>query len=104
VSRQHSRHFDSDPTMGKTETFHWLGDGKFAIETQQDVTDLVEQNRAIFNENTNGFRGEMHRVASIPLVLYWDLKKQGIIDDPERLKRWLNDPDNVYFRTKPGRV
>jgi hypothetical protein len=33
-----------------------------------------------------------------------ELKQQGIIDDPKALRRWLNDPDNRYFRTRPGRV
>jgi hypothetical protein len=46
----------------------------------------------------------MHKVASIPMTLFYDLKKQGIIDDPARLKAWLNNPDNRFFRTRPGRV
>jgi len=43
-------------------------------------------------------------VASIPLSIYYDLKRQGIVDDPVRLKRWLNDSDNKYFRTRGGVV
>jgi len=43
-------------------------------------------------------------VASIPLNLYYDLKRQGIVDDPARFKKWLNDSDNRFFRTRGGRV
>jgi hypothetical protein len=24
------------------------------------------------------------------------------VDDPAAFKRWLNDPDNRFFRTSPG--
>lgn len=47
-----------------------------------------------------------HRVhvASLPLVIYNDLKRRGILDDPKAFSRWLNDPDNSVFRTGGGRV
>jgi hypothetical protein len=38
------------------------------------------------------------------MPLFYRLKKDGIIDDPSAMKRWLNDPDNRFFRTRPGRV
>jgi hypothetical protein len=37
-------------------------------------------------------------------MFYMDLKKKGILDDQVALKRWLNDPENRYFRTRPGQV
>mgnify|MGYP006213542651 CR=1 FL=1 len=43
-------------------------------------------------------------VASIPIHIYWDLKKRGIADDDEAMKRWLNDSQNRFFRTRPGQV
>ena len=48
--------------------------------------------------------GEWSKIASIPLSIYYELKKKGITDDPKRLKKWLNDPDNKYFRTRGGRA
>jgi hypothetical protein len=33
-----------------------------------------------------------------------DLKQKGIVNDPKRLRKWLNDRDNALFRTKLGRV
>jgi len=46
----------------------------------------------------------MARVASIPLNVYYDLKRRGIADDPKAMKKWLNDPDNRVFRTREGTV
>ena len=38
------------------------------------------------------------------MVLYYDLKEKGILDDPKALKKWLNDADNKAFRTREGTV
>ena len=32
------------------------------------------------------------------------LKAEGKLDDDAYMKRWLNDPDNRFFRTRPGQV
>lgn len=90
-----------------TEMFHYDNvDESFTIETLQDVEPLIEVNKAQYNgaPEVGRFRGDMHKVASIPLTIYYDLKRKGVIDDPKRMKAWLNDPDNRVFRTMPGRV
>ena len=100
-----SRLFDESPDLGLKRYWHYDADTDTAtIETRQEVTDLVENNKADFNAAASGWKGEMHKVASIPMNVYFDLKEKGILDDPAALKRWLNDPDNRFFRTKPGRV
>ena len=38
------------------------------------------------------------------MVVYYDLKNKGILDDPKAIKKWLNDPENKYFRTREGTV
>jgi hypothetical protein len=48
--------------------------------------------------------GEWHLVASIPESLYYKMKAEGKIDDQEYMKRWLNNSDNQFFRTRPGKV
>jgi hypothetical protein len=98
-----TRDFDSDPVFGIRRLFHYDADSRtFTIETQQDVQDIVEWNRAEYNEYTSPKFGTMRKVASIPLPLYYELKRRGIIDDEAALKRWLNDPDNRFLRTAPG--
>lgn len=100
-----SRLFDTNPDLGLTRHWHYDDEtGKAVIETRQDVTDLVDANKAEANAASSNWKGEMHKVASIPMNVYFDLKQKGIIDDPKALKSWLNDPANRYFRTKGGRV
>lgn len=98
--------FDYDPTTGTTKWWHYDADRDEAtIETEFKIDDLIEDNKAHFNNTDERERwGEWTRVASVPMPLYFTLKKQGIADDQAALKRWLNDPDNRLFRTRPGRV
>ena len=99
------RLFDYDPLTGATEIFHYdAASDTVTFETQQPVDDLVELNKRLHNAADKGWKGDLHRVASIPMNLYWELKERGILDDQKALRRWLNDPDNRYFRTRPGRV
>ncbi len=101
----HTRVFEVIPESGTKRLFHWNdADDTFAIETQQDVTPLIEGNKALFNDTPNDNKGDLHRVASLPLNLYFDLKKRGILDDPKKFRAWLNDPENRFFRVKEGRV
>lgn len=113
MSLSDPRLFDHDPLTGVTEYFVFDEDtGGFTIETQQDVEPLVEINKALYNDTGDyrRFGGELHRIASLPNVIVMELSKQGILTpagrilDDKRFRRWLNDPDNRLFRTRPGRV
>lgn len=101
-----SRILDVDPVLGETEIFHYDDtDGSFTIETVTDFTGLAEYNQAQYNSKEKHSRyGDMDRVASAPMVVYHELKQKGILDDKKALRRWLNDPDNRVFRTRPGRI
>lgn len=95
---------DTDPITGIKHVFHYdhLTD-EATITAEQDMATFLDANKRAFNDDTGRY-GEFNKVASIPMVVYWDLKKKGIIDDPVAMKKWLNDPDNRFFRTKAGRV
>ena len=91
------------------------GEGGLIIETKEDLTHIIERNKAEYNQFDQTARwGEelfdpKNKVATIPLVLFDELNKQGIcrgfhVIDQKRFKDWLNDPDNRHFRTRPGRV
>jgi hypothetical protein len=43
-------------------------------------------------------------VARLPLHVYFELKRKGIADDKEAFAKWLDDPANSAWRTRPGRV
>jgi hypothetical protein len=38
------------------------------------------------------------------MALYYQMKAEGKLEDQAYMKRWLNDPDNRAFRTRPGEV
>lgn len=88
--------------------------GTFVYGEEQDAEDIVEANKYLYNQfdqrapfvqrQPDGKKESFHRVASIPLVVFMELQRKGITDDPAALKKWLDDPDNKYFRTRPGRL
>ena len=94
---------------GKTTNFHDL-DGKYVIETSQDISGIIESNKAQFNAIDEKAKwGEWTKIASIPNVVIDDLNKHGIMRgfavlDEKRFRAFLNDPDNRFFRTRPGQV
>ena len=86
-------------------------DGSVSITTHQDVEPTIEQNKRDYNlfgdKLTAGKMGEWHKVASIPLTVYdqWKKETNGAIDkDPKLLAKYLNDPDNKYFKTAPTKL
>ena len=92
---------------------HADGDGGIIVETRQDISDNIEQNRKEFNlfDERAKWSNDMfgNKIASIPLTVIDDLNAKGImrgfaVVDQKRMKDWLNSPDNRYFRTRPGRV
>ena len=106
MSSTGKRLFDYDPTTGTTKWWHYDADRDEAkIETVFEVGDLVERNKKEYAATDERARwGEWSKVASIPMALFYRLKQQGIVDDPAAMKKWLNSPENKFFRTRPGRV
>lgn len=91
--------FDYDPLTGITTYWHVKGNGEYVVEKVQDVSKLADWNRRQYND-TPKKHGDLNKVASIPLSVYYELKRQGIADDPVALKKWLNDSNNQVFRTR----
>jgi len=81
----------------RTQTVHADGDGGIVIETKQDITEILEANKAQreFDKQRTGFLNEMHHVARIPYTVIDDLNKQGImrgfaVIDTDRFAQFLN--------------
>lgn len=100
------RLFDTNEDLGIQRHWHYDAEKDEAtIQTQQDVTAIVEENKDEFNQVDERARwGEFTRVASIPLSLFYQMKQEGKLDDQTYMKRWLNDPENRHFRVRPGEV
>jgi hypothetical protein len=100
-------------TQFRQSVAHADGDGGIIIESRQDISGNIEQNRKEFNsfDERAKWSDDMfgNKVASIPLTVIDDLNAKGImrgfaVVDQTRMKQWLNSPDNRYFRTRPGQV
>ena len=102
------RVLDSDPATGITQWFHFDDvTGDFGLETRQDVTALIESTKGAFNpvDEHAPWKGDLHQVASIPMVIYHELAKiSNNFKDQRVIRKWLNDKDNRVFRTRPGKV
>jgi hypothetical protein len=97
--------------IGFKKTYYADGEGGLVIETTQDVTPIIEANKAQYNATDERKRwGDgWERVGSIPLTMIQKLNEMGIckgfaIVDQKKMKAFLNDPENRYLRTRPGRV
>lgn len=109
-----SEFFDYDDHTGILETVD-KQDGKIYHKKSQDVSSYIKQNQAeILNESGN-WKGEFHKVASIPPIFaqIWreELKRMGAeCDNPfdARNKTFLiaklNSGEFAKFRTKSGKL
>jgi len=86
-------------------------DGSIINVSSQDDTELkhiVDGNEKLkFATRHNTYKGDSqfsHRVARIPLIVVEQMMRDGVWNDPERMKAWLNDPANAAFRTTKGKV
>ncbi len=84
---------------------------EITIKQEQEVSALIEQNKREYNDTEKKWSDQLfgNKVASIPFVAIDKLNKQGIMQgfkvlDQKRLFAWLNDPENRFFRTKPGQL
>ena len=94
---------DHDELTGLTQVFHGSADGEtFTIETLQDITPLIDQNKASQNERLNK-SSEMWHAASIPSVVQVEWMTIVGVDLHNKnhwpgVKRLLNSSDYAHLR------
>lgn len=95
----------------RTQTVHADGDGGIVIETKQDVTEIIEANKAQLevDKQRTGHLNELHHVARIPFTVIDVLNQQGIMKgfnvvDEIGFAKWLNDPDNAVWKVYRGTI
>jgi hypothetical protein len=102
-----------NPNNFRQTAVHADGEGGIVIQTRQDITDIVEQNKKEYNSYDEKARWSDNlfgnKIASIPMTVIDDLNKQGIMRgfavlDEKRFRAWLNERDNRVFRTRTGVV
>lgn len=92
---------DYDELTGTIEKMHVTSDQKLIFEQTTDVQELGEQNQTLRNEISRNEKlpDGMVKVASLPMMVYLDLRKRGILGDKAALRRWLNTEEARPFRT-----
>ena len=93
-----------NPLTGSTTWWHFdEASEEIGIQTETPVAPLLDLNKKFANEVGKRWIGDEGGigtlVARIPMTLYMEWVKTGKIDDQAYLTRWLNDPENRYFRT-----
>ena len=75
------------------------------------VEELMDANKAERNNASENWKGDFHKVASIPMtiIIEWSKEVGGGMNilKPENKKKFvakLNDPDFVNLRTKLGNI
>lgn len=95
----------------KTTTIGLNEKDEITIKQEQDVSALIEQNKKEYNNAETKWSDQLfgNKVASIPYTAIDKLNKMGIMQgfsvlDQKRFFAWLNDPENLFFRTKKGHL
>ena len=96
------RRYSARAGVERTMIFDDSAPGSFHVKHSQDVEpilDSIQRDREIM-PNT----GENKLAARIPAIIYEELQRQGIADDPDLFKAWLNGPEATEFRIWKGRL
>lgn len=88
-------------TPDYTITITRISDTEAQIDTfYKNLEAMLAVNQAEANEwSRSGKLGDVVKSASIPTGVYYQWKAEGITEDPEAMKRRLNDPNYSKFRT-----
>jgi hypothetical protein len=85
-------------------------DKGLVIETEQDVTHIIEANKKEYNEDDGKWGDDIfdNRIARIPDTVTDHLNQLGIMRgyhvlDQKEFMKFLMKPENKYLRTKRGR-
>ena len=95
---------------GKVTKMKFEGD-ETIIQTEQQVDHTLEYNKRKSNSYEKGSligntQKHQQHIAEIPVTVYYEMLKK--LGDPKHnqkaWKKWLNDPDNRFFRTGGGKI
>lgn len=73
------------------------------IVVSQDVERILDEIKDLRDAPVPKFAANKH-AARLPVPIYEDLKRRGIIDDEEAFKRWLNSADAAPWRVWQGQL
>jgi hypothetical protein len=89
-----------DSLTGTLQKLHITSDQKLVFETTVELGNLPEINAAQMNETSRTQKsGDMVKVASLPMMVYLDLRQKGILDDKAAMRKWLKSEEARPYRT-----
>lgn len=97
---------DWGKNLVKTEA--WTDEDRVFVESKQDVTEILADNRRQRNAHAVKFNsrfdgtGRWHKAAVIPNIMVDRWMRDGSWWDKRFIKKLLNDPDYKYLRTSVG--
>jgi hypothetical protein len=105
--------YDIDKQTDIVEHYSKDDSGKIKVYQTQDVQPFLEHNNTHMNAGASGFKGDWHRMASIPpiVIVQWteELKAKGAdnvnpldVQNRKFLLGKLNSPEWNKLRTKQG--
>ncbi|WP_457660177.1 MULTISPECIES: hypothetical protein [Sinorhizobium] len=97
--------YDHDHTTGRS-VWHYFDGEKDFFRVDYPVDNLISQNQDVRNSAEKAWRGDWHRVASVPLNIAYD---SGLVQahsegNDKFVKSFLNSSDNRAWRTKDGHL
>ncbi|WP_455918763.1 hypothetical protein [Ensifer canadensis] len=97
--------YEHDMMTGRS-VWHYFDGEKDVFRVDYPVDNLISENQEVRNSAEKAWRGDWHRVASIPLNIAHD---SGIVQahsegDDKFVKHFLNNSDNRAWRTKEGHL
>lgn len=82
-----------------------------SFQDNNEIKEIVNINTKEKFENSRSGRAQYkgdsqlgHHVARIPMLAVEQMMREGIWGNQERMKEWLNHPDNAPFRTTKGKL
>jgi len=101
ITHNSSEIISHDSLTGTTQKMHLTTDNKLVLETTYEVDAIAEMAKAERNSigRTERLPDGMVKVASLPMMIYMDLRKKGILGDKMALRKWLASEEAAPFLT-----
>lgn len=89
-----------DDFTGTLTKMHINHDGVMQFEDSVNIDAIAEQAKQERNEVSKTTKsGDMVKVASLPMMVYLDLTKRGILRDKSEMRKWLASDEALPYRT-----
>lgn len=89
-----------DGFTGTVTKMHINHDGVMHFEDSIEIDSIAEQARQERNDaSRTAKQGDMVKVASLPMLVYLDLTRRGILRDRTEMRKWLASDEALPYRT-----